>query len=165
MGLDMYLSARKHLTNYSFDNGEHEADMVNVLESIGLSMDVLSEESPSMDVEITVAYWRKANQIHRWFVDEVADGVDDCKPLYVRRDRLEELRGLLGQALAIKDGNTDDIESQLEDLLPPGDGFFFGGTEYDDWYWMQVNWTYNKLNDILDNPALDGFDFVYSASW
>lgn len=118
-----------------------------------------------MDVEITVAYWRKANQIHGWFVNEVADGVDDCKPLYVRRDRLEELRGLLGQALAIKDGNTDDIESQLEDLLPPSDGFFFGGTEYDEWYWMQVEWTYNKLNDILDNPALDGFDFVYSASW
>lgn len=33
---------------------------------------------PHSDIIQNVGYWRKANQIHRWFVDNVQDGDDDC---------------------------------------------------------------------------------------
>ncbi len=36
-------------------------------------------------------YWRKANQIHKWFVDNVQDGNDDCKTYYVSTEDLEKL--------------------------------------------------------------------------
>lgn len=39
----------------------------------------------------SVGYWRKANQIHKWFVDNVQDGNDDCKPYYVSTEDLEKL--------------------------------------------------------------------------
>jgi hypothetical protein len=38
-----------------------------------------------------VMYWRKANQIHKWFVDNVQDGVDDCKEYWVSEEKLQEL--------------------------------------------------------------------------
>lgn len=39
----------------------------------------------------SVGYWRKANQIHKWFVDNVQDGNDDCKSYYVSTEDLEKL--------------------------------------------------------------------------
>jgi len=44
-----------------------------------------------MNVTATAVYWRKANAIHKWFVDNLADGVDDCRPLWVSTDHLKEL--------------------------------------------------------------------------
>ena len=37
-----------------------------------------------------VGYWRKANQIHKWFVDNVQDGVDDCGEYKVTKEQLIE---------------------------------------------------------------------------
>ena len=39
-----------------------------------------------------VGYWRKANQIHNWFVNHVQDGIDDCDYHHeVTKELLEEL--------------------------------------------------------------------------
>ena len=32
----------------------------------------------SVGIVENVGYWRKANAIHKWFVDNVQDGIDDC---------------------------------------------------------------------------------------
>ena len=37
------------------------------------------------------AYWRKANQIHKWFIDNCANGEDDCSRIDVDTEDLEEL--------------------------------------------------------------------------
>ena len=77
-------------------------------------------------VEIPVMYWRKANAIHNWFVRELADEVDDCRPLELTVDRLRDLVKLCERVV--------DDNSKAEELLPTGEGFFFGGTEYDEYY-------------------------------
>jgi hypothetical protein len=42
-------------------------------------------------VEEEVMYWRKANHIHNWFVDNVQDGIDNCATYYVSPDQLKVL--------------------------------------------------------------------------
>ncbi len=37
-------------------------------------------------------YWRKANGIHAWFVQNVQEGEDDCKEYYVSQSKLEKYK-------------------------------------------------------------------------
>ena len=107
------------------------------------------------------AYWRKANAIHRWFVENVQNNEDECKPHVVTREQLEDL--LEDSMLVLS--NRDDIEL-IEQVLPTASGFFFGGTQYDDWYFENVSYTVDKLKEVLENPSYDeNTEFVYQSSW
>jgi hypothetical protein len=103
-----------------------------------------------------VAYWRKANAIHGWFM-KLAD-VDDCSPVRVHKSALIELRNDCQKVL-----DEGTIETAME-LLPPTSGFFFGSSEIDDWYWEDIKETVTKLNEIIDNSTEDQ-EFEYQASW
>lgn len=113
MGLDMYLSAKKYVSNFDFNLQEKELN-AKIKELMGLTG--FDEDNNSIYVEMGVGYWRKANAIHQWFVDNVQDGDDDCGNYYVPNEQLIELRDL-----CIK-----TIESKDASLLPPQEGFFFG---------------------------------------
>lgn len=102
-------------------------------------------------------YWRKANQIHGWFVRNVQDGNDDCKNYYVSYDQLKELLDTVKQVLK--------APNRAKDLLPVQAGFFFGGEEYDQYYFQDLEYTKKLLEDILKNPANMNADFEYSSSW
>jgi hypothetical protein len=110
--------------------------------------------------------WRKANAIHEWFVQNVQDGEDNCREYYVSREQLEELLAKLGELLSIKNGtHNGDPDITIEDILPTQSGFFFGSTDYDEYYWDEVERTYEAINKILNNHKLDNFDFAYQSSW
>jgi hypothetical protein len=106
-------------------------------------------------VEVTCAYWRKANQIHAWFVKNIQNGIDDCDSYYVSQDKLIELLALCKHALETKDPS----------LLPPQEGFFFGGTDIDEWYWKDLTNTINQLERIFALPEIDRLSFSYCSSW
>lgn len=118
-------------------------------------------------------YWRKANAIHNWFVANVQHGNDDCGIYEVCVDDLVKLHDLCQVVLEstelvdakIENGKTyKDGEwvpsyvkgQKLEDptvameLLPTVGGFFFGGTDYDQWYWWDIQYTERKLAKLLD---------------
>lgn len=97
-----------------------------------------------------VGYWRKANQIHNWFVQNVQDGEDNCAEYYVSIDQLKQLRETCIAALVTKNA----------DLLPPTEGFFFGSTEIDQFYWDDLKETVEILADLDENA-----DYYYNASW
>lgn len=97
-----------------------------------------------------VGYWRKANQIHNWFVQNVQDGEDNCAEYYVSIDQLKQLRETCITALVTKNA----------DLLPPTEGFFFGSTEIDQFYWDDLKETVEILADLDENA-----DYYYNASW
>lgn len=104
-----------------------------------------------------VGYWRKANQIHKWFVDNVQDGVDDCGTYKVTKAHLVELYNLCSQVL--------NDHSLAESLLPSQSGFFFGSTDYDEWYYNDLENTKRIIDNILEykSDCLD--NLYYSSSW
>jgi len=102
-------------------------------------------------------YWRKANAIHRWFVDNVQDGKDDCGTYPVTREQL----GALVQACR----NVLDNRESAAEILPTSSGFFFGGTGYDGWYWAKVQDTADGLERLLNDPNLREWSFEYHSSW
>lgn len=47
------------------------------------------------------------------------------------------------------------------ELLPPQEGFFFGSTKTDKWYYEDLEYTAQALS-FVEN---DGEDYIYQASW
>lgn len=152
MGLDMYLYKKNYIWQGEWVKPEVKQEVV--VKKGGEVDNSIKPERVKYVVE-EVGYWRKANQIHRWFVENVQSGTDDCGSYWVSRDKLEELLDLCKQ---IKEDN-----SKAEELLPSQSGFFFGGTEYDEWYYEDINNTIKILEEVLADEG--GDDFEYSSSW
>lgn len=101
-----------------------------------------------------IGYWRKANAIHRWFVENCQDGVDNCAEYALYKEDLKQLRKVCSIVL--------QNNSLAEELLPTQSGFFFGPTEYDDWYFQDLKDTI----EIIDWALAQDFDyFEYHSSW
>jgi len=109
-----------------------------------------------LDSSHQVAYWRKANQIHGWFVQNCQDGVDECQEVSVHPDQLRELIDLCKRVLA--------DHSLAEELLPVTGGFFFGTYEYDDYYFDDLGETVIMLESVLTDKGED-YEFYYQSSW
>ena len=152
MGLDMYLYATKYLSPFS--NEESGDRYVGVLSAMGFKEVPVKCHAASVEVKIPVAYWRKANAVHDWFVRVCQEGKDECQESYVSRDQLVQLRE------ACKAAKLDGGKS-----LPPKDGFFFGSTQIDDYYYQDLDDTIKNITAILENPQLLDWDFAYRASW
>lgn len=105
-----------------------------------------------------VAYWRKANAIHQWFVDNVQDGEDDCcAHRELTRSDLKTLRDLAHEVLC----NPD----LAEESLPTQSGFFFGGTEYDEFYIEDLQETIKQIDKILETTDFNTEALYYVSSW
>jgi hypothetical protein len=154
MGLDMYLSAKKYMSKY-FDPADTER--IEKINDIFGVTGIEDGDYGAQEVTFRVAYWRKANAIHDWFVQNVQDGVDECQEAWVSREQLQELIDICEQVL------TD--MSKAEELLPTRSGFFFGGTDYDEWYKGDLEYTTERLKKILADPAFVKSDFYYQSSW
>ena len=53
-------------------------------------------------LKFPIITWRKGNAIHKFFVDEVQDGNDNCERHYVSRETLQELLDRITTILDIK---------------------------------------------------------------
>jgi hypothetical protein len=165
MGLDMYLHAKKYVEKINWDKLDRDNDIgldspevVNplwneIVDTAGMS-DVATDIY-GVHVEVTCAYWRKANQIHKWFVDNVQGGNDNCGEYYVSNEKLNQLRETCRQALFAKDPS----------LLPPQAGFFFGSYDIDEWYWQDIKDTIKKIDRVLALPDMSKLSFYYTSSW
>lgn len=185
MGLDMYLKAEKYVSNYDHETGGRGDVYQMLVKELGVE-DFVSKDTPSATLSFTVGYWRKANHIHRWFVENCQDGVDECQLAWVGREKLEELRTTCQEVLkgiemekgqvvshfTINDGKRVDhtVEGQVvvdasvaEELLPTQEGFFFGGTQYDEWYVDDLKNTVEIIDKVLKMPQ--DWDFYYRSSW
>ena len=155
MGLDMYLTGKRYMSKY-FDKDD-TVRIQKINDAFGLEGDEDGDYSVQ-EVSIRVAYWRKANAIHKWFVDKCQDGVDECQETYLSREQLQELVDVCKAVLADK--------SKAEELLPSASGFFFGGTYYDEWYFGDLTYTVERIEKILKDPVLDErVAFYYQSSW
>lgn len=165
MGLDMYLEA--HRSRSEFAKWESEFKKIplegipDAIKDAGISSDYRT-----ITESYEIGYWRKVNHIHKWFVDNCGEGVDECQEIYVRKEDLMTLRSTCMEVLA----NRGD-EEKVSELLPCSKGFFFGSTEYDDDYYDSVERTIEILDkalELCEAEPEDGYDYwqiIYQASW
>ncbi len=131
---------------------------------MGLDMYLTYEFNTTEPIEREVMYWRKANAIHRWFVMNVQQGNDDCGRYPVLLDQLKELILTCNKVLAVS--NDERRQAFAKYFLPTSEGFFFGSTDYDEWYFHHVMKTVNELEDFMRHVTnLDDITFFYHASW
>lgn len=161
MGLDMYLYRREYISGHSFNEAPELETFNTLVEAIGIQP---SPQAPHIHVEVCVAYWRKANAIHGWFVNELANGVDECQSIYVPREKLVELRDKADAMLRVPANFRENVATKSG--LQPTGGFFFGSYDYDDWYIEDMKNTVTQLDKILESTPEDSWsDFIYRASW
>jgi len=146
----MYLHAKRYL--WPWQDGSDDKTIADEVQKIAK----ISEDFEVKEIVIKAGYWRKANQIHRWFVQNVQDGKDDCGTYYVSRQCLIDLRDLCKKVSENKELAPTE--------LPTESGFFFGNTEYDDWYYQDLAETIEIIDKAL---TLDQhqWDFEYHSSW
>jgi hypothetical protein len=151
MGLDMYLSAERYI--WSDENGEIDEAINNAgIDTKGMRV---------KGVRVDAMYWRKANAIHNWFVNVIQDGEDECKPHNVEVEQLRELVALCKDVLA----HQDDPEYAAEHL-PPMEGFFFGDTGIDEYYYGDLEETIEGLEKFInDEEFTRRWEFTYRSSW
>lgn len=90
MGLDQYLTAEVSLGGYNWSPEHERLDAETIVQATNLDH-VWSDMARRVEVRVHVAYWRKANAIHRWFVENCQGGVDDCGTYPVTKADLRRL--------------------------------------------------------------------------
>ena len=143
---------------------------------------------PNLSLWDGVGYWRKANQIHNWFVENVQDGIDDCGTYEVTEKQLVNLLntcwkvkvnsklidgkvkngerlGENGWEPIMEDGQYIEDPTVARELLPTTSGFFFGSTGYDRWYMDDIDYTIETLTRVLEETDFEKEMVCYGASW
>lgn len=150
MGLDQYLNKKTYVKNWDHMKPEerHEVTVTKNGKPVGIKPERVSY------ITEQVGYWRKANQIHAWFVANVQNGEDDCREYHVERTGLNALLEIVNDVLA--------DNSKAGELLPSQSGFFFGSTDYDEWYFKDLERTKAILEQALSES---NGDYYYDSSW
>lgn len=164
MGLDMHLEAELYATNGWQPEGAPKGQLDGIYATFGPASEGWRErypESSSAYVFFKVGYWRKANAIHGWFVENVQGGVDNCERHRVSREKLEELRAVCAEVLEASPFDADLAAAKL----PRRKGFFFGGDSYDEWYLEDLRETVRQIDVALADPMFEDAEFYYRSSW
>lgn len=159
MGLDMYLIKRKKdIKSNDFWNFNHE-----------------------------LIYWRKANQIHKYFCDN-GEEIEEEVVYKLSKEILEDLlnkcdyileivktkKGEIQNGMRWENGKWEPIlqegieiinQDEIEEVLPTQEGFFFGSTNYDEFYLNDIKYTKDRLEEVLKEVNFENDDVYYLASW
>ena len=129
-------------------------------------------DGDSYIVSTHIHEWRKANQIHGWFVDNCQYGDDNCRSHHVFADQLVELYKVIKFLGRIPPFSFNKpfipAPAQLRlarELLPTRSGFFFGSIEYDEGYFYNIRKTRDILKKVLKPSTINNWQFSYHASW
>lgn len=93
-----------------------------------------------------IADFRKVNFLSKFFEDRIGD--NNPVTIEVYTDDLEELREKCIKVLA--------DHTLAKELLPTCSGFFFGSTEYDEYYFKDVLRVLDTCEALLKHPLDDG---------
>lgn len=158
MGLDMYLIKRKK-----------------------------DDKRKLWDFDEELIYWRKANAIHKYLCDNGIE-IEQEVSYEINKNTLKELLNKCNKILDIvktKNGTVqngeeyvngkwepileDDIEiinqEEVAEILPTCSGFFFGSTDYNQWYLEIIKKTKEELENVIDTIDWNNEDIYYLASW
>jgi hypothetical protein len=196
MGLDMYLRARNKKTEklipkkyLEYRELKDEEQFIEeqgkdkvfdlIMRNCLFPVQCTYSKYVYLSTHLELGYWRKANAIHKWFVDNVQDGVDDCDEYVVSKAQLSQLRDLCKEVIeSLENSPTHMVQgrdgvysieefiniSTAKKLLPTTDGFFFGDSHYTKYYLEDLRETV-RICDKVMYQVDDNWDITYHSSW
>ena len=111
----------------------------------------LEDEKEKINPWNEVAYFRKVNFLIPFFGYE-----ENCSNIEIDKYQVEDLIEACKEVLANHD--------KASFLLPTQAGFFFGSTDYDDWYFDDVQNVKEKFEEILADFDMDE-DILLMHCW
>lgn len=151
MGLDMHLYKRLYTQNWNHTPRERRHRITIERGDYGVS----GFDNPTYVIQ-EHHYWRKFNALHGYIVDTFANGVDKCQEIRLSKSDIEQILDTLTECYKTKDSS----------LLKPKEGFLFGSTEVDEYYWDCIADSIDSLRILLREIENDSnIDCYYQASW
>ena len=152
----------------------------------------MAEKQPEWKPIEEIAYWRKANMVHGFFmtckgywVEGIGNEDDhDCGYKHIPISELERLLDTCktivdngfnynGKHLELTAENLEEKDAEdckpfdielCEEYLPTERGFFYGSYDYDGWYLSDVVDTYEMLTKLKKDGEFSG-DIYYHPWW
>lgn len=135
---------------------------------------------------VEAGYLRKANQIHGWIDRQVDGGVENCEPVDLTREQVQELLDAINlvleysvlvddkvavgysfengqQAPILEAGQVIANPSIAQEHLPTTSGFFFGSLDYDQFYIEDLKSAKKIVEDFLADER--NLVLVYEPWW
>lgn len=168
MGLDMYLEV--HRSTY-LPKGKRTIDLDNLKDDFEHYFDDDFGCSNRIGITEQVGYWRKANAIHHWFVENVQEGVDECQTSDVDEEDIDNLLNLCNNILDKIEGLEFIISDESKSYYEKNnkkftEKFVFHKKNLNDIYSKKWIWNYtcsltkDVSKFIEDNlPPQSGFFF------
>lgn len=190
MGLDMF-AVRRVDTFWEAGDPPKKAISVQLADVSGRPVNGI-ETDRIQSIDEDVMYWRKANHVHKWFVDTVMDGNDgnDGRWYHVSWENLERLRSVcnevieasklvpgmahagekweqgMKQPVTLREaGKVIEDPFLAKQVLPTCSGFFFGHTEYDERYLDNVIKTRDWASQMIGDHRAGVPGQIYYSSW
>ena len=160
----MYFYARK-TTYKSFSKWDKsgKVDETNYPEDLKTFSDYIYDrnfKSAETETRYQIGYFRKFNALHSYIVKTFANGVDECQDIILYKEDVEQIKKVLDEVL-----NAHQQVEKAKELLPTQSGFFFGGTDYDEFYFDDVKDAAGLMQNLLDNFDFENYQLIYQASW
>ena len=158
----MYLFGTKNFSVFTRNSVkpplEKTFEFTSLINNHGLENAPIDYDTPwsNYDIKFPIMYWRKSNQIHQWFVQNVQAGTDNCAEYSVGIDQLRLLSKTIEPALV--------STAAASELLPTTEGFFFGSQEYDSYYFEDLKQTKEKIDSLIayQTAAIDANNKRYA---
>lgn len=167
MGLGMYLSYRRNLDSIPetiqrvmrkqtfIDTWPLLAERLDKEDKLNIAIDQYIEEGTPYEERLM--YWRKANAIHKFFVDNAAHGVDDCKPVQVTID-------VLNNAAYSDDDESQNVILRAIDMGLPVQFPMLRQDDFKD-YRAFLERTIEQVQPILKLDRLYPDPIVFRLAW
>lgn len=99
---------------------------------------------------------RKRNWLIPWVESTLEVEVENCKDYFITKEQVGELLKRLE--------DVRDDHSKAPELLPTRVGFFFGDTEYDEWYFADIEDALTRIKEVYDDMS-DNEEATFWCWW
>lgn len=115
----------------------------------------------------STTYFRKVNFLLNHF-----GYTENCTNISVTKEQIEDLLNKCSNIL-IKLDNTNfengeqvaELVALCKDTLPTQDGFFFGSTDYNGFYFDDIKEVHKAMIELLENTDFDTHEILMDCSW
>ncbi len=189
MGLDSYWYIREETYEAASCGSDGEEEEKRILRKYPKAVKAINGKTGGrpdtgamvlVKKDYKIGYFRKFNAMHGWVVKRCADGVDMCQDIEVSDERIRELLGDCREILLENlRGDREKLVETASRLLPPTEGFFFGGKEIDERYLDCVSEltelltsAQESLKELREESRKDArpgkwvsWSLIYASSW